>query len=73
MSRADFIARWRFHVAGTIALGGQTIRKSLAGACVTDEALGKAMLELGPTTDGLLGRMYDSLFPPNPEPPTKKV
>lgn len=67
MTRAEFIARWRAHVAGTIALGGQTIRKSLAGAVLTDEIVGKALLDLGPTTDGLLGRIYDSLMPPEPE------
>lgn len=86
MNKDQFIARWRAHVAGTIALGGQTIRKSLAGATLTDEIVGKALLDLGPTTDGLLGRLYDSLFPkpeekPDPKPaangqpqqPTKKV
>ena len=68
MNRDQFIARWRAHVAGTIALGGQTIRKSLAGATLTDEIVGKALLDLGPTTDHLLGRLYDSLFPKPEEP-----
>ena len=67
MNRDQFIARWRAHVAGTIALGGQTVRKSLSGATLTDEIVGKALLDLGPTTDNLLGRLYDSLFPKTTE------
>lgn len=65
--RAKFIAQWRSFVAGTIALGGDEIRKSLAGQCVTADTLGKTLLGLTPTTDNLLGRLFDDLLPPEPE------
>lgn len=70
--RLQFIAKWRAYLAGTIALGGDDIRKSLAGQSVTAEALGRGMLGLTPTTDNLLGRLFDDLLPPETEPSSER-
>lgn len=70
--RALFIAKFRAKLAGTIALGGEQIRKSLAGGYVTAEKFGESLLDLTPTTDKLLGEFFEELVPVpplRPEPP----
>jgi hypothetical protein len=67
MTRDEFIARWRVHVAGVITLGGAELRRALSGGAVTADTFGKAMLDLTPTTDSLLGRIYDSLHATPPK------
>lgn len=61
-----FLQKFRGTLAGTIALGGEHIRKSLAGGHVDAKTFGEALLHLGPATTNLLIEMFDFLYPPEP-------
>jgi hypothetical protein len=64
----EFRRRWRNRVAGSMALAGATIRRSLSGAVLSDAIVGKAFMDIAEETDRLLKEMYDDLAPRLPEP-----
>lgn len=67
MTREEFIRRWKSHVAGVIALGSDKIRRIHSAPFASVAAFGAAMIELDPTTERLLGQLFDDLQPPKPE------
>jgi hypothetical protein len=66
MNREEFIRRWRDKLAGMIALGGAEVRRSLSGAVMSDETIGRALTNIATAVDVTLGAMFDSLNPPKP-------
>lgn len=67
MTRAEFIAKWRTHLVGKLALGTTDFRGSLSAAFAAGgnvaalEALGAVMARLPAEADAMLGMMFDSL------------
>lgn len=75
MTRETFIARWRAHVIGKLALGTTELRSSLKdafspGGVAAGDALGRVLSKLPEEADTLLGQLYDCLQPASPKPAT---
>ena len=57
--RAAFIARWKAHVSGIIALGSASVRKVMVGPIESVQQYGQAMLDVTDTSERLLGQLFD--------------
>lgn len=70
MTRAEFVAKWRTHLVGKLALGTTDFRGSCSAAFAAGgnvaalEALGAVLTRLPAEADALLGLIWDSLQPP---------
>lgn len=60
-TKAEFIERWRRHVAGVIALGGEQYRRIQKQPLAEVVATGEMILSLAEQTSALLSQLYDDL------------
>ncbi len=62
MTRQEFIARWRRHTAGVIALGSSGVARAFQKPHTSTEAFGGALIDVADTADELIGKIFDPAY-----------